>query len=248
MVLIGMLLAALVCLALGLVLASAGWLVASLAATAVAAFVMWTKRKDIAAPAAAKAPEPAAAVGDATEDDEDHSDTVDAEYRQRRAAWFAEGTADGDVWVIDGQPNYHCADCALLVGQSAEPVPFAQASEDGFTACAVCDPDATVTVPPVEQPREAESAVAPHPQPEPVAGPVSVTASQPAARTVPTPQAAAVRDGKRAEVWVVDGRPRFHRADCMIIKGQDAEPIPFEQASEDGFVPCSLCEPNALSR
>jgi len=34
----------------------------------------------------------------------------------------------------------------------------------------------------------------------------------------------------------------------MIIKGQDAEPIPYEQAIEDGFMPCSLCEPNAIGR
>jgi hypothetical protein len=48
------------------------------------------------------------------------------------------------------------------------------------------------------------------------------------------------------EVWVIDGRPRFHLASCAIIQGQDAEPIPFDQATEDGFMPCSLCEPNAV--
>jgi hypothetical protein len=47
------------------------------------------------------------------------------------------------------------------------------------------------------------------------------------------------------DVWVVDGRPRYHLSDCEIIKGHDAEPIAFEQATEDGFMPCSLCEPNA---
>ncbi|PZS19479.1 MAG: hypothetical protein DLM57_04055 [Pseudonocardiales bacterium] len=47
------------------------------------------------------------------------------------------------------------------------------------------------------------------------------------------------------EVWVIDGRPRYHLGDCAIIKGQDAEAIPFEQATEDGFMPCSLCEPQA---
>jgi outer membrane biosynthesis protein TonB len=46
------------------------------------------------------------------------------------------------------------------------------------------------------------------------------------------------------EVWVIDGRPRYHLADCAIIAGQNAEPIPFEQADEDGFMPCSLCEPS----
>jgi hypothetical protein len=49
------------------------------------------------------------------------------------------------------------------------------------------------------------------------------------------------------EVWVIDGRPRYHLGDCAIIKGQDAEPIPYDQATEDGFMPCSLCEPHAVS-
>jgi hypothetical protein len=45
------------------------------------------------------------------------------------------------------------------------------------------------------------------------------------------------------QVWVIDGRPRYHLEGCAIIKGQDAEPIPYDQANEDGFMPCSLCEP-----
>jgi hypothetical protein len=47
-------------------------------------------------------------------------------------------------------------------------------------------------------------------------------------------------------VWVIDGRPRYHLETCAIIQGQDAEPIPIEQATEDGFMPCSLCEPNIV--
>jgi hypothetical protein len=45
------------------------------------------------------------------------------------------------------------------------------------------------------------------------------------------------------QVWVVDGRPRYHLETCMIIQDQDAEPIPLAQATEDGFMPCSMCEP-----
>src|SRR6185437_8650905 len=99
MVLIGLLLVALVCLALGLVLASPGWLIASLAVTAIAACVMWAKRKEISAPPAAAA---AAAAPPADAEPEAHageSGAVDEEYQQRRAAWFAEGTAEGRVWV-----------------------------------------------------------------------------------------------------------------------------------------------------
>jgi hypothetical protein len=47
------------------------------------------------------------------------------------------------------------------------------------------------------------------------------------------------------DVWVIDGRPRYHRRECEIIDGQDAEPVPLSQASEDGFIPCALCEPNS---
>jgi hypothetical protein len=46
------------------------------------------------------------------------------------------------------------------------------------------------------------------------------------------------------DVWVVDGRPRYHRKDCDIMHDQPAEAIPLSQAPEDGFIPCSLCEPD----
>jgi hypothetical protein len=46
------------------------------------------------------------------------------------------------------------------------------------------------------------------------------------------------------DVWVVDGRPRYHREACEIIRDQAVEAIPHSQASEDGFIPCSLCEPD----
>jgi hypothetical protein len=57
--------------------------------------------------------------------------------------------------------------------------------------------------------------------------------------------AATGSNGVARQVWVIDGRPRYHLGDCAIIKGQDAEAIPYEQATEDGFMPCSLCEPYA---
>jgi hypothetical protein len=46
------------------------------------------------------------------------------------------------------------------------------------------------------------------------------------------------------EVWVIDGRPRYHRRTCEILDGHDAEPVPLSQANEDGFIACSLCQPN----
>ncbi len=46
------------------------------------------------------------------------------------------------------------------------------------------------------------------------------------------------------EVWVVPGRPRYHLQGCMIIGDQEAVALPLEQAVDDGFKPCSLCEPD----
>jgi hypothetical protein len=48
------------------------------------------------------------------------------------------------VWVIDGRPRYHLAECRHLDG-SAEPISLSQAVEDGFTPCADCDPDNRIT-------------------------------------------------------------------------------------------------------
>jgi hypothetical protein len=45
------------------------------------------------------------------------------------------------------------------------------------------------------------------------------------------------------EVWVVDGRPRYHLEGCATIAGQPAEQITLAQAKQDGFIPCSLCAP-----
>ena len=51
--------------------------------------------------------------------------------------------------------------------------------------------------------------------------------------------------GRRPDpaVWVVAGRPRYHRQRCQIICDQDAGPIRLSQAREDGLVSCSLCQP-----
>ena len=64
-------------------------------------------------------------------------------------------------------------------------------------------------------------------------------------RTADGPQAARPAAGADdPDVWVIDGRPRYHRRTCEIIAGQDAGHIPLSQADEDGFIACSLCQPN----
>ncbi len=47
------------------------------------------------------------------------------------------------------------------------------------------------------------------------------------------------------EVLVVDLRPRYHRAGCAHLKDREAIPLPVNEAREDGFTPCGLCQPDA---
>jgi hypothetical protein len=64
----------------------------------------------------------------------------------------------------------------------------------------------------------------------------------------PLPQAVRPGDAVRvarmdAEVLVVDGRPRYHVADCPHLMGRLTEPLPANEAVELGFSPCGLCRP-----
>jgi hypothetical protein len=64
----------------------------------------------------------------------------------------------------------------------------------------------------------------------------------------PLPQSVRPSDAVRVarlddEVMVVDGRPRYHMADCSHLVGRLTEPIPVNEAVELGFSPCGLCRP-----
>jgi hypothetical protein len=48
-----------------------------------------------------------------------------------------------------------------------------------------------------------------------------------------------------AEVFVIDGRPRYHLRGCVHMLGRDSEPLPVGEAIELGFSPCSVCEPDS---
>ncbi|MFC4064231.1 hypothetical protein [Actinoplanes subglobosus] len=45
------------------------------------------------------------------------------------------------------------------------------------------------------------------------------------------------------EVMVVDGRPRYHMADCPHLVGRLTEALPVNEAVQLGFSPCGLCRP-----
>lgn len=78
------------------------------------------------------------------------------------------------------------------------------------------------------------------------AGPGMVGVSgddEPAAQDV-TPAEAARVARLDAEVRVVDGRPRYHLADCAHLVGREHEPLPVAEAVELGFTPCAHCAPD----
>lgn len=179
MLIIGLMVIALICLAVGLVLPSSAWLIASLIATAGAGYLVWKMRSAIAPAGAGTGSASRARVASA-EDDADAADsgTATTETADRHTA---------DSHTVDS----HTADSETTVISAVQP--------DGPNTDARTD--ATQVIP-------------------------------------------AIPAAEAGDVWVIDGRPRYHLGSCPIIQGQDAEPIPFDQAVEDGFMPCSLCEPH----
>lgn len=49
------------------------------------------------------------------------------------------------------------------------------------------------------------------------------------------------------EIFVVDGRPRYHLFSCEFLDGREAIPLLVGEAREDGFTPCALCTPDATT-
>jgi hypothetical protein len=69
-------------------------------------------------------------------------------------------------------------------------------------------------------------------------------ADEPPAQLVPPADAEEVAQ-LDADVWVIDGRPRYHRSECPQILGRrDIEAVPVNEALELGFTPCGMCEPD----
>ncbi|MFY1595197.1 hypothetical protein [Micromonospora sp. WMMD737] len=77
----------------------------------------------------------------------------------------------------------------------------------------------------------------------PGAGPAAPDHDEPPAQDV-TPGEAARVARLAAEVRVVDGRPRYHLADCAYLVGREHEPLPVAEAVDLGFTPCARCAPD----
>jgi hypothetical protein len=63
-----------------------------------------------------------------------------------------------------------------------------------------------------------------------------------------TPASRPVSGDESVPVVVVDGRPRYHLAECAVLTaqrddGEESVEIPLGQAVEDGFRPCQICQP-----
>ncbi|MFI5838415.1 hypothetical protein ACIA8K_01680 [Catenuloplanes sp. NPDC051500] len=87
-------------------------------------------------------------------------------------------------------------------------------------------------VPPQREPVPPQREPVEDPEDEPEAQPVSAAETARVARMT-------------ADVYVVDGRPRYHLAGCVHLMDKEAEPLPVNEASELGFTPCGLCEPDS---
>jgi hypothetical protein len=258
--------AALVCLVLGLVFASGPWLIASLACSALAAIVLWRQRSQ-GKPATRSVPAgkaAAAKTGAPMQTSLVTGSAFAAKSGQRRPKPRAEERSDdAQVWVVDGKPDYHLPDCARIADADSEPIPLSQARADGFTECLGCTPvagSATLvwvidgrpdyhredcsrlsrgTAEQVRLGQALDDGFSACEQCRPEGADTAVDDGAAEASAAAAPADAAPTD----QVWVVDGRPRYHLESCMIIQDQDAEPIPLAQATEDGFMPCSMCEP-----
>jgi hypothetical protein len=189
MMIVGLMVLALICLAVGLFLPSSAWLVASLIATAGAGYLLWKMRSAVV-PVHAGAP---AGASDPVASDMAETDPADTD---------AAATQSADADLERDRPQ--------------RPV----VTDDRTQVFAAVPTEST-------RREDADS--------------TQVIAAVPAAGDT-VGRSAGETPG---DVWVIDGRPRFHLGSCPIIQGQDAEAIPFEQATEDGFMPCSLCEPTA---
>lgn len=149
-------------IALLLVLAALGLLVAALATSAmfwawvsvvasVAACAMliadWWRRKH--APAAPVAEPAAPAVIAEEPDDRDPEAELDPETEPAEEDTDAADVLivtdlDVVVRVLDERPRYHLAECRWVGERATLPLPVREARQLGFSPCAICTPDAVL--------------------------------------------------------------------------------------------------------
>ncbi|MBO3737213.1 hypothetical protein [Actinoplanes flavus] len=165
------------------------------------------------------APEPVGAAGESRSYDEPDPADVDE-------AVPAGATHPGDVGEPAGPAPADYADSDSAADSTPDPEdvppPAGESDEQAWRPA----PAETA----VEQPDEFDEPDADDPDDEPL--PQSVR-----------PADAVLVARFDTEVLVVDGRPRYHMADCPHLVGRLTEPLPVNEAVELGFSPCGLCRP-----
>jgi hypothetical protein len=81
---------------------------------------------------------------------------------------------------------------------------------------------------------------------QPTTDELAVGDDDPVDEPAPANTIAPLIDKSHENVWVIDGRPRYHLSSCGFLVGQESESIPLQQAVEDGFSPCSRCDPDTV--
>lgn len=246
MVVIALLLAALLCIVLGVVLTGGPWFAGSLVLSATAGFVLWRQRQQGSAHHRRAA---GSAVGSGGTD---AGRTVDGMTGASPSG--AELAAGAWVWVVDGEAPYHRRACPDLEGKPAEAIRYPQAVEDRFTPCPQCRPGsgeplaAEVSPQPATEPAADPAVEAALDPPDWSAQPAGEPATVPAVERFTEPVPGADPPVHAVWVWVVDGQPKYHLETCLDISGKPAEPVPRVQADDDGFAPCATCQPDARQR
>ena len=77
----------------------------------------------------------------------------------------------------------------------------------------------------------------------PVCAPLAADAPDFAARHVPTTSQRQLRRTPARRCGWPTASPTYHRSGCRVLAGLDDEPVPHEQAVEDGFHACEVCRP-----
>ncbi len=167
--------------------------------------------------------------------------------------------AAATVLVVAGRPRHHVAGCRYLAGKDAETVDVADARQEGFTACGVCQPDAvdraagrpqvpTAPLAAVEEPSASPATVANAPRAATVKAPVNGTQSKAAAgKAAPVKAAKAVPTAastKRGGVFVIPDRGKFHTPSCRYVRAAEgALELTKAAATKQGYVACGVCNP-----
>ncbi len=229
-------LVALVLLVIGLIGPSLGFVYASIGAS-LAAFAFLVvgilqRRKaepDLAAGAPASAEELAAVI----RTPETASSTVVTEELAAPAPAVVEDHAPaGAVLVVEGRPRYHVAGCRYLAGKVPSELELSEARAQGFTACGVCKPDATLAAA-----SAAVQEVAPEPVDEgvtildePVAGPAAETAPEPVAAPAAKASRSATKVAKAAPAKAATTANRAVKAPAKAAKAAPAKVAPTKAA------------------